>query len=90
MCIAAWMTAKYNANHNFPDTSLQDRVRYILFASIWTILLGSVYLALFIFMAGNKIASIGSHFVLYVLLFSVTGAFYSSIVSACFQPGYSG
>jgi len=62
-CIAAWITAKYNANHNSPNSGLQARVRYILFASIWTVLLGSVYLALFIFMAGNKITSIGSHFV---------------------------
>jgi hypothetical protein len=83
MCIAAWVTAKYDANHNFPDTSIQDRVRYILFVYVWTILFGSVYLALFIFMTGHKFASIGSHFVLYVPLFSVTGAFYSSVISAC-------
>lgn len=80
MCIAAWMTAKYNANHNFPNSAIQARVRYVLFASIWTILLGSMYLTLFIFMAGNVIASIASHFLLYVPLFSVPGAFYSSIV----------
>ena len=74
------MTAKYNDNHNFPNTAVQDRVRYILFASIWTVVLGSMYLTLFIFMAGNVFASIASHFVLYVPLFSVTGALYSSIV----------
>jgi len=63
LCIAAWMTAKYNTNQNFPNSTFQTRVRYILFASIWTVLLGSIYLTLFIFMAGNVVASIGSHFV---------------------------
>jgi hypothetical protein len=67
MCIAAWITAKYNANHNFPNSDLQARVRYILFASIWTVVLGSMYLVLFIFMTGHKIASVGSHFVFLLL-----------------------
>ena len=84
MCIAAWITAKYNAHHNFPNSGVRARVRYILFVSIWTILFGSVYLALFISMAGSMITSVASHFVLYVTLFSLTGPFHSSVVSACF------
>jgi len=63
MCIAAWVTAKYNDNENFPNSDFRARVRYILFASIWTVFLGSVYLALFISMAGSMITSIASHFV---------------------------
>ena len=66
MCIAAWITAKYNANHNFPNSGLRARVRYILFVSIWTILFGSVYIALFISMAGSWMTGLASHFVLYV------------------------
>ena len=66
MCIAAWITAKYNAHHNFPNSGLRARVRYILFVSIWTVLFGSVYLALFIAMAGSWITGIASHLVLYV------------------------
>ena len=69
MCIAAWITAKYNAHHNFPNSGLRARVRYILFVSIWTVLFGSVYLALFISMAGSWITGVASHFVLYVSLF---------------------
>jgi len=63
MCIAAWITAKYNAHHNFPNSGLRARVRYILFVSIWTILFGSIYMALFITMAGRWITGIASHFV---------------------------
>ena len=69
MCIAAWITAKYNANHNFPNSGLRARVRYILFVSIWTILFGSVYIALFITMAGSWMTGLASHFVLYVSLY---------------------
>ena len=70
MCIAAWITAKYNAHHNFPNSGLRARVRYILFTSIWTVLFGSVYIALFIAMAGSWMTGLASHFVLYVSNFS--------------------
>jgi len=63
ICIAAWITAKYNANHNFPDTGFQNLVRFVLFTSIWTVVLGSMYLMLFICMAGNAFTSVVSHFV---------------------------
>lgn len=66
MCIAAWITAKYNANHNSPNSGLRARVRYILFVSIWTIVTCSIYLSLFITMAGSMLTSVASHFVLYV------------------------
>ena len=66
MCIAAWITAKYNANHNFPNSGLRARVRYTLFVSVWTVLVGGVYLVLFMTMAGSMISSLVSHFALYV------------------------
>jgi len=67
MSISAWITAKYDTLYNFPTFDLQARVRYILFASVWTVLFSSAYLALFITMAGNVIASIASHFVFLLL-----------------------
>jgi len=63
MCIAAWITAKYNDNQNFPSSDFQARVRFVLFASVWTIVLGSMYMASFITMTESKISSIASHFV---------------------------
>jgi len=81
MCIAAWVTAQYNQNHNFPSLSLEARVRYILFASIWTVFLGSLYLVLFMLMAGHKITSIGSHFV----FLSLTWLFWLAAAAALTQ-----
>jgi len=81
MCISAWITAKYNTLHNFPNSDLQARVRYILFASIWTVLLSSAYLVLFITMAGNVIASVASHFVFLLL----TWVFWLAAASALTQ-----
>lgn len=82
MCIAAWITAKYNAHHNFPNSGLRARVRYILFVSIWTIIFGSVYMALFISMTGSMLTGIASHFLLYVSLFSAGDPF----THLLFQP----
>jgi len=81
MCIASWITAKYNAHGNFPNSGLRARVRYILFVSIWTITFGSVYLALFIAMAGSVISSLLSHF---VFLF-VTWIFWLAAAAALTQ-----
>jgi len=62
MCISAWITAKYNANHNFPNSGVRARVRYILFLSIWTIVFGSGFLVAFLVSATSAFASVASHF----------------------------
>ena len=67
LSIAAWITAKYNANHNFPTSSARARVRYTLFMSIWTTIFGSVYLVGFLVAASSIFVSVASHFFLYVL-----------------------
>ena len=82
MCTAAWMTAKYNAYHYFPNSGVQARVRYFLFVYLDGSLRLCVFGALHL-MAGSMITSIASHFVLYVPFFSVTEPSYSSVVSAC-------
>jgi len=81
MCIAAWITAKYNSHHNFPNSGLRARVRYILFTSIWTVALGSVYLGIFLAMAGSFISSVASHFV----FLSVTWIFWLAAAAALTQ-----
>jgi len=81
MCIAAWITAKYNANHNSPNSGLRARVRYILFVSIWTILASSVYLGLFLTMAGSVISSVASH----IVYLSVTWIFWLAAAAALTQ-----
>jgi len=62
MCISAWITAKYNAHHNFPNSGVRARVRYLLFLSIWTLLFGSGFLVIFLLSATSAFASVASHF----------------------------
>ena len=67
LSIATWMTAKYNASHNFPTSSARARVCYTLFILIWTTISGSVYLVGFLVAASSIFTSVASHFFLYVL-----------------------
>ena len=66
---SAWITAKYNANHNFPTSAARARVRYLLFVSIWTIVFGSVSLVGFLVAPTRIFTSVASHFFLYVLFY---------------------
>jgi len=64
MCIAAWLTARYNSRHDYPFPAVRIRVRYILFCCIWTILAGSIFLVMFWVMAANSImTSVAAHFI---------------------------
>ncbi|PPQ92476.1 hypothetical protein CVT25_010421 [Psilocybe cyanescens] len=62
MCIAAWLTARYNTHHNNLNSDLRARVRYLLFVSIWTIIFCSAYLVMFLVAAGSAFAGVASHF----------------------------
>ncbi|PPQ71298.1 hypothetical protein CVT26_011948 [Gymnopilus dilepis] len=59
--LSAWLTARYNTHHTFTSHSEKLRVRYILFASIWTFLIGSVYFWLFLLAVAGLFTSIASH-----------------------------
>jgi hypothetical protein len=63
MCISAWITAKYNSRHDFLNSGIRARVRYILFVSLWTMVFGSIYIAAFLAAAGSILASVLSHFI---------------------------
>jgi len=63
MCISAWVTSRYNTLHNFPRTATRARVRYILFCSLWTIVIGTPYLVIFLVAASSILSSVASHFV---------------------------
>ncbi|PPQ97175.1 hypothetical protein CVT26_000438 [Gymnopilus dilepis] len=47
-CISAWLTAQFNGDHNNSPASEQTRVRYILFCSIWTVVVGGAYFIAFL------------------------------------------
>ncbi|PPQ73988.1 hypothetical protein CVT26_006357 [Gymnopilus dilepis] len=61
MCISAWLIAKYNAHHNFRNSGERARVRYLLFTSLWTIVMGTLYLIVFSLAASSILSSIASH-----------------------------
>ncbi|KAF8954530.1 hypothetical protein BDZ97DRAFT_1864551 [Flammula alnicola] len=63
LCISAWITAKYNAHHNNPNSGIRARVRYLLFVSIWTVIFGTAYLVVFLVSVSHVFASVASHFV---------------------------
>jgi hypothetical protein len=70
MCIAAWLTARYNSRHDYPFRAVRTRVRYILFCSVWTIAIGLVYLILFwVTAVGSVITSVASHFIFLFITF---------------------
>ncbi|KAF9461971.1 hypothetical protein BDZ94DRAFT_1166796 [Collybia nuda] len=62
LSLSAWLTSRYNANHNYRNTTERDRVRYVLFCSIWTVVFSFFYL--FMFMVnptGSVLTSVASH-----------------------------
>ncbi|CAA7270865.1 unnamed protein product [Cyclocybe aegerita] len=63
LAISAWLTSQYNSHHNFSSGTLRSRVTYTLFVSVWTIVLSSAFLGLFLVNAGNVLVSVMGHFV---------------------------
>jgi len=64
MCIAAWLTARYNSRHDYPFGSVRARVRYILFCSIWTIFVGAIFMIMFWVSSLSSIfTSVAAHFI---------------------------
>jgi hypothetical protein len=92
VAISAWLVAHYNTNHNFTDKSEQDRVRFLLFTSSWTVIFGAAYMGLFLYSpSGSPVTSVLSHGVLYVLMLMLWGtAELIGLGLACSLRGYSG
>ncbi|KAJ8082155.1 hypothetical protein PM082_008002 [Marasmius tenuissimus] len=42
LAISAWLTARFDKRHDYLDGTERDRVRYILFASTWTVALSAL------------------------------------------------
>ncbi|KAF5385107.1 hypothetical protein D9615_000958 [Tricholomella constricta] len=80
MSISAWLTSRFNAHHNYRNTSERDRVRYALFASIWTIIGSSLFLILFIHSAtGSIMTSVAAHLIFLILTWIIWIAAAASI-----------
>ncbi|KAF8899319.1 hypothetical protein BD779DRAFT_1465255 [Infundibulicybe gibba] len=64
LALAAWLTSRFNAHHNYLNISERDRVRFILFCSTWTIAFSTFYLVLFLHSPGGSVlTSIASHLI---------------------------
>ncbi|KAJ3729219.1 hypothetical protein C8R42DRAFT_651218, partial [Lentinula raphanica] len=68
LSLSAWLTARFDRFHDYTDTSERDRVRFTLFASIWTFLTAVLYGVLFTFHSpASAFTSIISHVIWLVL-----------------------
>jgi hypothetical protein len=67
LSISAWLTSRYNLRHNSPNTSTTTTVRFILFSSVWTILLSFAYSFVFQLWTYKPFAGTLSHLIFLVL-----------------------
>ncbi|KAF9040272.1 hypothetical protein BDZ89DRAFT_1060702 [Hymenopellis radicata] len=62
LSLTSWLVSRFNLNHNYSSISERDRVRFVLFCSVWTVVLGLLYAGLFLYSAtGSALTSIMSH-----------------------------
>ena len=64
LSIAAWLISRYNSHHNYLSTSVRNRTRYLLFCAIWTTLLVTLFLMMFLLASGHFLSSVASHGIL--------------------------
>lgn len=64
LAISAWLTSRYNAHHNYLSITERDRTRFLLFTSIWTVVISALYSGFFFALTDSIVSSVGSHAVL--------------------------
>jgi len=67
MSISAWVTSQYISKHNSPNTDTETRVRFVLFTSVWTIVLSLAYSFVFQLWMYEPFAGTLSHFIFLML-----------------------
>ncbi|KAF8273856.1 hypothetical protein EI94DRAFT_1563114 [Lactarius quietus] len=63
LSISAWLTSRYNSHHNFLSTTERDRVRFLLFCSIWTTLLSPIFPVVLSLESLEVLSSVAAHLV---------------------------
>jgi len=82
LSISAWLVSRYNSNHNYLNLTNRDRVRYTLFASIWTVVGSIFYLIIFLHSPnGSILTSVASHLVFLTLTWIIWTAAAVSITT---------
>ncbi|KAG1743471.1 hypothetical protein EDB19DRAFT_1894719 [Suillus lakei] len=75
--IELWLTSRFNVNHSYFSLAERDRTRFLLFASLWTIIFSGLYMLFFFYLPDSDLSSVASHFVFLFLtwIFWSAGAF---------------
>jgi len=83
-CIATWLSAKFNQNHNALSSAVLIRTHFLAFVGWWTVLFSAIYMALFLHSAstGSIATSIISHFGFLMLTWIFWTAGAASITAA--------
>ncbi|KAI9454920.1 hypothetical protein BJY52DRAFT_1261873 [Lactarius psammicola] len=63
LAISAWLTSRYNSRHDFLSTTERDRVRFLLFCSIWTTVLSPIFPVLLFLESLEILASVAAHII---------------------------
>ncbi|KAJ7052170.1 hypothetical protein C8F01DRAFT_1171182 [Mycena amicta] len=64
LSLSAWLTSQFNKKHTESSLTERDRVRFTLFASIWTVVFSALFLILFAHSAtGSILTSVLAHLV---------------------------
>ncbi|KAI0307662.1 hypothetical protein B0F90DRAFT_1807119 [Multifurca ochricompacta] len=76
LAISAWLTGRYNSRHNFLSTTERDRVRFLLFCSIWTTFLSPIFPAVLLLGWVKVLSSVAAHVIFMFLswVFWLSGA----------------
>ncbi|KAH9982321.1 hypothetical protein BGW80DRAFT_17546 [Lactifluus volemus] len=61
LSISAWLTARYNSRKDFLSTTERDRVRFLLFCSIWTTVLSPVFPILLYLEQAAVLTNVAAH-----------------------------
>ena len=71
LSISCWITTKYNANPKISTSSVRAWIRYLLFVSTWTLVIGSVTVyCVAAPTTGGIVSSVAFHLFSYVLFYS--------------------
>lgn len=90
LSISAWLTARFNSRHDFLSTTIRDRVRFLLFCSIWTTFLSPFFPVLLLLGSLEVVTSVAAHLVLFVPFILPLIFLMIRPTSACSYRGYSG
>jgi len=69
MILTAILVHSYNSHNDYPSSGIKTSVRFLLFASLWTLFFSIFYIVTFLMATSSIIASVASHAVWTFLTF---------------------